>query len=53
MYSQPTNVQANALKNRIDFCIQIVLSNKNVRYRLSPLISEELKESFNGRKVSS
>ena len=26
MYPQPTDVQAKALKNRIDFCMQIVLS---------------------------
>ena len=25
-------------------------ANKNARYRLSPLISEELAQSFNGRK---
>ena len=42
-------VQAKARKNRFDFCMQ----NKNVRYRLSPLISEELTQSFNGQKVSS
>ena len=51
--AQPTNVLAKALRDHIDFSVQIVPANKNVRYRLSPLISEKLAQSFNGRKVSS
>ena len=31
----------------------LLIHNKNVRYRLSQLISEELAQSCNGRKVSS
>ena len=35
------------------FVCRLFSANKNVHYRLSPLISEELVQSFNGRKVSS
>ena len=35
------------------FVCKLFSANKNVRYRLSPLISEELAQSFNERKVSS
>ena len=35
------------------FVCKLFSANKNVRYRFSPLISEELAQSFNERKVSS
>ena len=53
MYPQPTNVQAKAFKNRLIFVCRLFSANNNVRYCLSPLISEELAQSFNGQEVSS
>ena len=37
----------------LTFVCKLFSADKNVSYRLSPLISEELAQSFNERKVSS
>ena len=53
MYPQPTNVQGKALKDRTDCSMQIVLSQQKCPLPSLQLISEELAQWFNGRKVSS
>ena len=53
MYPQPTNIQGKAFKVALIVVGRSFSADKNVCHRLSPLIGEELVQSFNGQKVSS
>ena len=54
-WSHDVSAAYKCARNRIAliFVCKLFSANKNVRYHFSPLISEELAQSFNERKVSS